>query len=242
LFFSFSYILIGTTVLLIDDDLDLLELYSHIFKNVGAQVLTACDAEEGISKLVIHRPHLLLLDIMLPGMDGFDACRQIRQISDVPLIVLTALHHEQNLVHALEAGADDFVSKPFTDGVLLARARALLRRTKYGNSHPSAHRYSDNHLTIDTERHRLLIDGKSVKAGPTEFRLLVYLERNAGKVVTYDQLLANVWGEAYSRNSDMVHVYISALRSKIEKNTKQPRYIQSVHGVGYIFERQPPQS
>ena len=237
-----SFILIGKTVLLIDDDPDMLELSSQIFKNVGAQVITACDAGEGISKLLIHHPHLLILDLMLPGVSGFDACRQIRQVSDIPLIILTALHHEQNLVHALDVGADDFVAKPFTAGVLLARASALLRRTRHGNSHPSGYGYSDDRLKIDTERHRVLIDGKPIKTGPTEFRLLVYLERHAGKVVTYEQLLANVWGGSYSGNSDMVHVYISALRGKIEKNSKEPRYIQSVHGVGYIFERQTSQS
>ena len=230
--------MIGKKVLLIDDDNDLLELSSHIFKSAGAQVITARDGLEGISKLLIHRPDLILLDILMPGINGFEVCQKIRQISNAPLIILTALDHEQNTVQALELGADDFLPKPFTAQILLARVNALLRRSRYQSEYPSVFRYNDGHLTIDSERHQILINGKKVKSGPTEFRLLIYLEKNAGKALTYNQLLANVWGEEYRGNVDIVHVYISTLRSKIEENPKNPRYIQSVHGVGYIFERQ----
>ena len=232
--------MIGKKVLLIDDDNDLLELSSHIFKSAGAQVITARDGLEGISKLLIHRPDLILLDILMPGINGFEVCQKIRQISNAPLIILTALDHEQNTVQALELGADDFLPKPFTAQILLARVNALLRRSRYQSEYPSVFRYNDGHLTIDSERHQILINGKKVKSGPTEFRLLIYLEKNAGKALTYNQLLANVWGEEYRGNVDIVHVYISTLRSKIEENPKNPRYIQSIHGVGYIFERQDP--
>lgn len=230
--------LIGKKVLLIDDDNDLLELSSRILKSAGAQVITARDGSEGIGKLLIHQPNLVLLDILMPGINGFEVCQKIRQISNAPLIILSALDHEQNMVHALELGADDFMSKPFTPQILLARVNALLRRSKYENRYPALFKYNDGYLTIDTERHQLLINGKPVKAGPTEFRLLVYLERNAGKVLTYEQLLSNVWGEGYRGNVDIVHVYISMLRSKIEKSPRKPCYIQSIHGVGYLFERQ----
>lgn len=230
--------MIDTKVLLIDDDNDLLELSSHVFKSAGAQVFVARDGSEGIGKVLIHRPDLIMLDILMPGIDGFEVCRKIREVSNAPLIILTALNHEQNMLMALELGADDFLPKPFSAQTLLARARALLRRSKPANGYTPAFKYSDGHLAIDTDRHQLLIDGKPVKSGPTEFRLLVFLERNAGKVLTYAQLLANVWGEGYRGNVDIVHVYISMLRSKIEKDPKDPCYIQSVHGVGYIFERQ----
>lgn len=230
--------MIGKKILLIDDDNDLLELCSLVFKSAGAQVITARDGSEGIGKVLIHQPNMILLDILMPGINGFEVCQKIRQVSNAPLMVLTALDHEHNMVQALELGADDFLPKPFTPQILLARARALLRRGTHQNGQPPAFKYNDGHLTIDTERHQLLIKGKPVKVGPTEFRLLVYLERNAGKVLTYEQLLTNVWGEGYRGNVDIVHVYISMLRSKIEKSSRSPCYIQSVHGVGYIFERQ----
>lgn len=230
--------MIGKKVLLIDDDNDLLELSSHIFKGAGAQVITAREGSEGIGKLLIHQPDLVVLDILMPGIDGFEVCQKIRQISNAPLIILTALNHEQNMVQALDLGADDFLAKPFTPQILLARANALLRRSRYESRHSPVFKYHDGYLTIDTDRHQLLIDGKPVRSGPTEFRLLVYLERNAGKVLTYEQLLTNVWGEQYRGNVDVVHVYISILRSKIEKDPKNPFYVQSVHGVGYVFERQ----
>jgi two-component system KDP operon response regulator KdpE len=174
----------------------------------------------------------------MPGISGFEVCQKIRQVSDAPLMVLTALDHEQNLIQALESGADDFLPKPFNTQILLARVNALLRRSRYQSGNSFLFRYNDGYLTIDSERHQILINGKQVKCGPTEFRLLSYLEKNAGKALTYDQLLANVWGEAYRGNVDIVHVYISALRSKIEEKPKRPRYVQSVHGVGYVFERQ----
>ena len=230
--------MIGKKVLLIDDDNDLLQLSSHIFKSAGAQVITAHDGSEGIGKLLIHRPNLILLDILMPGINGFEVCQKIRQVSNAPLIILTALDHEQNMVQALELGADDFLPKPFSAQTLLARANALLRRSRYENGNSTDFKYKDHRLTIDTERYQILINDKRVKSGPTEFRLLAYLERNAGKALTYDQLLANVWGEGYRGNIDIVHVYISTLRSKIEENPKNPRYIHSVHGVGYVFERQ----
>jgi DNA-binding response OmpR family regulator len=237
LFIHFINVVIGQTVLLIDDDSDLLQLSSLIFRRAGAEVITARDGAEGIGKLLIHRPSLILLDLLMPGISGFEVCQKIRQVSDAPLVVLTALDHEQNLIQALEAGADDFLPKPFNAPILLARVKALLRRSRPQSVSSAAFRYNDGHLTIDSEKHRILINGKQIKSGPTEFRLLLYLEKNAGKVLTYDQLLANVWGEEYRGHVDIVHVYISALRSKIEEHSKKPRYIQSVHGVGYFFER-----
>jgi two-component system alkaline phosphatase synthesis response regulator PhoP len=230
--------MIGKKVLLIDDDHDLLELSKHILKGAGAQVITAREGSEGIGKLFIHQPDLILLDIVMPEMNGLEVCQKIRMISNAPLMILTALDQEQNMLQAFELGADDFLPKPFSAQVLLARANALLRRSRSESKTPPVFKYNDGHLAIATERHQVLINGRSVKCGPTEFRLLVYLERNAGKVLTYAQLLANVWGEEYRGNVDIVHVYISMLRSKIEKIPKHPSYIQSIHGVGYIFERQ----
>ena len=228
----------GTKVLLIDDDSDLLQLSSHILNSVGAEVITARDGPEGINKMLMHHPHLILLDSRMPGISGFDLCKIIRKISNVPLIMLTAFNNEKNLVQALEAGADDFLTKPFKAAVLLARVNALLRRSGYEKNFSTKIDYYDGHLTVDPDRNQVLINGKRVNSGPTEFRLLAYLIKNAGKTLKYEQLLANVWGEGYRGNIDIVHVYISILRSKIEENPKQPRYIRLVYGVGYIFERQ----
>jgi two-component system KDP operon response regulator KdpE len=228
----------GIKVLLIDDDSELLHLSSHIFKGAGAQVITARDGAEGISKMLAHRPNLILLDIRMPDISGFDLCKIIRKMSNVPLIMLTAFNIEKNLVQALEAGADDFLAKPFKAAILLARVHALLRRSEYEKNVSTKIDYYDGHLTVDHDRTQILINGKRVNSSPTEFRLLTYLIKNAGKTLSYEQLLCNVWGAEYRGNVDIVHVYISALRSKIEENPKHPRYIHLVYGVGYIFERQ----
>ena len=236
--------MIGKKVLIIDDDADLRQLASLIFKKVGAQVSTARDGLEAMSKLFTQHPDLILLDVMLPGMDGFEVCKRIRQVSDAPLIMLTALNREQEMLRGLEVGADDFLSKPFNTEILLARAKTVLRRTEpsssngNGNGKHGPFEYNDGYLGIDFEARHVMIKGKRIKLTPIEFRLLVHLARNAGKVLTFQHILTYVWGSEYQGSIDYVHVYISHLRSKIEENTKSPRYILTVHGVGYIFEKQ----
>ena len=230
--------MIGKKVLIIDDDADLLQLAGLIFKKAGAQVVTARDGLEGMSKLFTHQPALIILDVMLPGMNGFEVCQRIRQVSDAPLIMLTALNHEEEMLRGLEAGADDFLSKPFNADVLLARAKAVLRRSEQVGAQPAAFEYNDGHLNIDVERHHVLVKGNRVRLTPIEFRLLFYLARNAGKVLTSQHILDNVWGNEYRGSTDYVHVYVSHLRRKIEEDTRNPRYILTVHGVGYIFEKQ----
>jgi two-component system KDP operon response regulator KdpE len=228
---------ISKKVLIIDDDADLRQLASLIFKKAGAEVSTARDGLEGISKLFTYQPDLIVLDVMLPGIDGFEVCQRIRQVSDTPLIMLTALNHEKEMLRGLEAGADDFLSKPFNTDILLARARSVLRRTEQRDAPNTAFAFNDGYLSIDFEGRHVLIKGKRIKLTPTEFRLLAHLARNAGKVLTFEQILASVWGNGYQGSIDYVHVYISHLRSKIEENTKSPRYITTVHRVGYIFEK-----
>jgi DNA-binding response OmpR family regulator len=248
-------------VLIIDDDSDLLQLASLIFKKAGAEVITANDGLDGISKFFTHQPDLVILDVMMPGSNGFDICQRIRQVSDAPLIMLTALNKEQEMLQGLAAGADDFLSKPFNPEILLARARTVLRRMQRsnggngsngnghngyngGNGHNGNHgtsasfRYNDGYLSIDIERHEVLIHGKRIKLTPIEFRLLVYLARNGGKLLTFDKILGNVWGNQYQGSIDYVHVYISHLRRKIEEGTNGSRYILTVHGEGYVFEKQ----
>jgi len=224
-------------VLIIDDDAGFLYLASLLFKKAGATVFTARDGLEGISKLFTHQPDLTVLDVTMPGLNGFEVCQRIRQLWDTPIIMLTALNDEQDMLRGLKAGADDFLSKPFNPEILLARARTVLRRTEHLQSQTDSFNYDDGHLSIDMERRHVLLNDKRIKLTPTEFRLLTYLVRNPGKVLTFEQILANVWGNEYRGNLDYVHVYISHLRNKVEEYPKQPRYILTVHGIGYIFER-----
>lgn len=237
-------------VLIIDDDADLLQLASLIFKKAGYQVVTAHDGLDGISKFFLYHPNLIILDVMMPGSNGFDVCQRIRQVADEPLIMLTALNEEQDMLKGLAVGADDFLTKPFNPEILLARARTVLRRSQRSSngsngsngSHASQNgsssfSYNDGYLSIDIERHEVLIHEKRVKLTPVEFRLLVYLARHAGKLLTMDKILSNVWGNGYQGSMEHVHVYISHLRRKVEKDPKKPCYIVTVHGVGYIFEK-----
>ena len=151
--------------------------------------------------------------------------------------MLTALNHEQEMLRGLEAGADDFLSKPFNTEILLARAKTVLRRSEYLRSQTDTFNYNNGHLSIDVERRDVLLKGKRIKLTPVEFRLLTYLARNAGKVLTLQQILINVWGDEYRGSDDYVHVYVSHLRRKLGEDTKNPRYIVTLHGVGYMFEK-----
>lgn len=228
--------MIDQKVLIIDDDADLRQLASLLFKKVGAQVFTAQDGLDGISKLFTCDPSLVVLDVVMPEVNGYEICRRIRQVSDIPIIMLTSLNQEKDMLDGLESGADDFLVKPFSADVLIARAKTILRRS---NKVSTRTNYDFNHgrLSIDIDRRQVLVDQKRMKLSPIEFRLLAYLARHPGKVLTFDHILTNVWGTEYRGSMDYVHVYISHLRNKIEENPKNPRYILTVHGIGYMFER-----
>jgi DNA-binding response OmpR family regulator len=229
-------------VLVIDDDADLLQLVSLIFKKAGYNVFTASDGLDGISKFFTYHPHLIILDVLMPGSDGFDVCERIRKISDDPIIMLTALNQETEMLKGLAAGADDFLTKPFNPDILLARAKTVLRRLRHLQEHVNSGSstpflYNDGYLSIDIEKHEVLIHENRVKLTPREFGLLVYLARNAGKLLTFEKILGHVWGAEYQGSLDHVHVYISHLRKKLEEDPQVPRYIRTIHGIGYIFEK-----
>jgi len=170
--------------------------------------------------------------------------------------MLTSLNQEKDILQGLAAGADDFLSKPFNPDILLARAQTVLRRSQRSNGYnghnghngnnghnghngsSSSFSYNDGYLSIDIEKHEVLIHGKRIKLTPVEFRLLVYLARNAGKLLTFEKILVNVWGNEYLGSMEHVHVYISHLRKKVEEDARNPRYIMTIHGMGYIFEKQ----
>lgn len=230
--------MIGKKILLIDDDPDFLKVTSLILKKSGAEPITALDGLEGMSKIFTHQPDLIILDIMMPGIDGFQICQRIRQFSNTPLIMLSALDKDQLMLQGLEAGADDFLPKPINPEILLARAKAVMRRDRQKSDYPALSNYNDGRLEIDFEKFRVQIEGDEVKLTPVEFRLLAYLASNADRVLSYDQILFSVWGSEYNGKDDYVHVYVSHLRSKIELDPKNPRYILSIYGTGYIFTKQ----
>jgi len=199
--------------------------------------MVATNGSEGMRKFFIEKPDLVILDVMMPEMDGYEVCTRIRQVSSVPVIMLTALNSEEEIIRGLESGADDFLSKPFSPDILLARANAILRRLELPQDTKPRLFYSDGYLTIDLEKRIILVHGNSIKLTRTEYNLLAYLLKNAGWVRSFEQILENVWGPEYQGSLDYVHVYVSNLRRKIETDPKNPTYIESEHGIGYRFNK-----
>ena len=226
-------------ILIIDDDINLCQLVKFAFSREGAEVFTAHDGRSGLQQFYKSQPDLIILDIRMPDIDGWETCRQIRNLSDVPVVMLTMLHRDDEIVKGLSYGADDFVTKPFSHEVLIARSKAVLRRTEQLNEKENQVAYSDDYLAIDLERRRVMVRGKAVQLTATEFRLLSLLLRNAGRVLTYEAILRQVWGDDYEGSTDYVQVYLSHLRRKIEEEPRKPRYLLTEHGVGYRFERMP---
>jgi two-component system KDP operon response regulator KdpE len=210
----------------------------------GFQVIEAFRGAQAIDKLRSGLPDLVLLDVMLPDIDGFEVLRMIREVSSVPVIMLTAKGEEDDRVHGLELGADDYITKPFSPRELVSRARAVLRRTE---SSTGTHGLIevDDRLKLDFDRREVWVDGELVQLRPTEYRLLYHLVQNAGWVIPHDQLLAKVWGYEYRDEPHYVRLYINYLRKKIEKDPANPQYILTERGVGYRFvdyRRQSPSS
>jgi two-component system, OmpR family, KDP operon response regulator KdpE len=225
----------GKTILVVDDDYDIRQITTVTFQRAGAKVITAANGAEGLRKFYTHKPDLVVLDIMMPGENGWDICREIRKLSDVPLIMITALHRDEEIIRSLDAGADDFVTKPFSIDVLSARARAVLRRSHpvLEDSRPTS--YEDADLQICLEERQVFMNQQPVKLTPKEFKLLAYLLNNSDRVLSFNQILENVWGWEYIDSPDYVHVYVSHLRQKIENDPKNPRYLITEHGMGYRF-------
>jgi len=226
------------TILIIDDEPDLLAIVKAVFARVGARVHTAADGEEGLRQFYAHQPDVVILDLMMPNVDGWAVCRSIRQLADTPIILLTALNADHVVIDGLDCGADDFITKPVNFGVLLARTRAVIRRAELPPPTKKPTTYHDGYLTIDLEARRVLVRGKSIKLSPTEYRLLSLLFRNTGRILSCEQILRSVWGEGYTGNDDYVHVYIRHLRKKLEDDPARPVYLLTEHGLGYRFEKQ----
>lgn len=229
----------GSTILLIDDDQPLLTLMAHNFSKEGYQVLTASEGQNGLRQLYEGHPDLVVLDINMPVMDGWTTCQRIREVSNVPIIMLTAQDNPDDIVRGLDLGADDYILKPFDVNVLLARVRANLRRA---TAEPTRFRdsvvYHDEYLYINLEERRVMINSEPVKLTPTEFDLLARLVLAAPRVVPYRDLLEGIWGWEYVDDIDYLRVYVWHLRRKLERNAKEPMYIVNELGVGYRFEMQ----
>jgi two-component system KDP operon response regulator KdpE len=232
-------------VLVIDDELTIRDALSRKLKREGFEVATAKGGAEGIQLYQIERPDLVILDIIMPEMDGLTVCRKIRDVSDTPIMMLSAQAiREEDIIEGLNAGADEYLVKPIRLNEFTARVRAILRRIQASGNSPSAatpHGYEDGYLQVDLARRQVFVRGEKVHLTPTEFKLLVVLIENAGRVVTQRELLEQVWGVEYIDDIYYPRVYISQLRHKIEPDATSPSYIQTEHRIGYRFERRPPQ-
>lgn len=227
------------TVLIIDDDPWLLRLVEYNLQEAGYRALTVEDGLVGLRRFFECKPDLVVLDITMPGMDGWTALQRIREVSDVPIIMLTAQAQQKDIIKGFELGADDYMVKPFEVRELLARIRAKLRRTETGQRATREDvEYSDGFLSINIAERRVIRDGRPLRLTKTEFDLLSELVRAAPRVATYRSLLENVWGFEYTDEIDYVRVYIWHLRRKIEPDPSNPVYIVNEQGVGYRFEKQ----
>ena len=219
----------GARVLVVDDERQILRALEMKLRGAGYAVDTAATAREALAQAAMRPPEAVILDLLLPDGSGTDVCRELRKWSAAPILVLSAVGEEREKIAALDAGADDYVTKPFSGDELLARLRAALRRTG-----PSAEPVLEvGDLTIDRDRRSVTFAGEPISLTPTEYDLLRLLAENEGKLLTHPAILRAVWGPAYRAESNYLHVYVSHLRRKIEPDPARPRYILNQPGVGY---------
>ncbi|MCZ2126315.1 MAG: response regulator transcription factor [Anaerolineales bacterium] len=222
-------------ILVVDDEERMVRFIRMNLEHDGFQVAEAFNGKQAIQRIRDFTPDLILLDVMMPDIDGFEVLETIRDFSAVPVIMLTAKGEEDDRVHGLENGADDYITKPFSPRELVSRIKAVLRRTEGATGGMHGLIEVDKRLKIDFERREIWLDGKLVKLRPTEYRLLYHLVQNAGWVVSHDQLLQKVWGYEYRDEPHYVRLYINYLRQKLEKDPSNPQYILTERGVGYRF-------
>jgi DNA-binding response OmpR family regulator len=222
-------------LLIVDDEPNLRHSLSYALRQEGYEVATAEDGERALDLFKTGRPDLVVLDVMLPKMDGLAVCRAIRRESDVPVIMLTARSSELDTVVGLEVGADDYLAKPFSTVELIARIRAALRRAAAPRAGNGTEEVEAAGLRIDVGRHRVMVDGHEIELKPREFDLLRFLASHPGQVFARNQLLASVWGLDYSGDSRTVDTHVKTLRERLGDVPEQPRWIETVRGVGYRF-------
>ena len=217
-------------ILVIDDEAGLRELVRINLEHDGYAVIQAGDALAGLEMVQTQHPDMVILDIMMPDMDGLEACRRLREFSSIPVLMLTARVQSKDVVTGLDSGADDYMLKPFNMEELSARVRALLRRVPSPNQPVIA---GNGEITIDKQKREVLVRGEPVDLTPTEYDLLLLLAENAGTVMSHDALLQSVWGQEYTKDNDYLKVYIWHLRRKVERDPRDPKLLLTEWGVGY---------
>ncbi len=223
------------SILVVDDEPRLLAFLRSELKASGYQVSVANDGKSALRAAAARGPDLVILDVMLPDMDGFEVCRRLREKSNVPILMLTARTNDTDKVEGLDAGADDYLTKPFSTSELLARVRALLRRMRTADADGPGTEFRCGEFVIDFQRRRVEMRGEEVRLSATEYKLLAELCRNPGRVMLREELLARVWGTGYRHEVQYVWVYVGYLRNKLEKDPRHPEYILTYPGVGYSF-------
>jgi DNA-binding response OmpR family regulator len=226
----------GITVLVVDDEPRLRDVVRMNLEIEGYHVVEASTGYEALERLRDELPDLIVLDVMMPEMDGFTALKQIREVSTVPVIMLTVRNDERDKIRGLDLGADDYMLKPFSTPELLSRVKAVLRRTFLPALTRRARVEVDDDLTIDFDRREVIVRGQHVTLRPTEARLLFHLVNNAGRLLSHETLLAKVWGREYRDEDHYVRLYITYLRQKIERDPAHPEYIVTERGMGYRFK------
>ncbi len=226
------------TILVIDDDPDLLRMVHFVLSREGYVVITATTGQEGLRQAYANHPDLIILDIMMPQLDGWQLCTRLRHICDTPIIILTAKTSKADLQRSFALGADDYLTKPCDFGELKARLKARLRRSE---SSPTPDVYDDDSLRIDLAHGTVSRNGQDVSLTPTEQRLLFYLVHQRGRVISHEQLIHHVWGENREKDTRSLNVYIHYLRHKIEEDPQRPKYLCTSWGRGYYFtDHEPP--
>jgi len=222
-------------ILVVDDEKGLAKIIRLNLEQDGFDVVEANNGAQAMEKLRVSLPDLILLDVMMPDVDGFTVLRMVREIGSTPVIMLTAKGEEDDKVKGLELGADDYITKPFSPRELTSRIRAVLRRGSFSKDEETGKIVVDDRLTIDFDRHEVWVEGELVQLRPTEYRLLYHLVQDAGCVLTHDQILNKVWGYEYENEPHYVRLYINYLRKKLEIDPANPVYILTERGVGYRF-------
>jgi two-component system KDP operon response regulator KdpE len=225
-----------TRILIVDDELSILKYLRANLEAEGYEVLMAKDGAQALQTLEAELPDLVVLDIMMPEMDGLEVCRRLREWSQLPVIMLSARDDESDKVQCLDLGADDYITKPFGKDEFIARVRAVMRRAESASPTPTISSIKSGDLEINFSKRKVTVNAKEVELTSTEYALLKELALNAGKVLTYTQLLHKVWGPDYADEREYLHVFVSRLRAKLESDPKNPRYITTVSGVGYRFK------
>jgi two-component system KDP operon response regulator KdpE len=224
------------TVLVVDDEKPLRDFVRRNLEVRHFRVVTAANGLEAISVFEMQHVDLVILDIMMPHLNGMQTTRRIRESSTTPIIILTALGEEAEKVQAFDLGADDYLTKPFGVGELLGRVKAVLRRAHWSEAPAGEDQLERGEIQADFVRHRVTVRGSPIELTPTEFNLLVYMMRNSGKALTHRTVLQHVWGTEYGDEAEYLRVYVGRLRRKIEANPLEPRHLLTEHGVGYRFE------